>query len=68
MPMASTARTAESIGPAGFLTGGLADLLAALELLEPRQGGVWTEPDRTAGHGLAGFDGPVGNAVPLRAG
>jgi hypothetical protein len=57
--MASAARTAESIGPAGVLQSSLTLLLGAVEPLELRQGEAFLELNRAARHV------PTGTCVPL---
>ena len=50
MLMASAARAAETIGPAGFLQGSLALPLGAIQPLEFRQGEALLELDAVARH------------------
>lgn len=55
MIMSTAARTAEPIGPAGFLQCGPTLLLGAVEPLEPNEGEALLELDRTADLGQTGI-------------
>ena len=61
--MASAARTAESIRPAGFLQGSLTLVLGAVEPLELSQGEASLELDRAARHVPTGICAPLIGSV-----
>lgn len=64
--MASAARTAESIRPAGFLQGSLTLFLGAVEPLELSQGEASLELDRATRHVLTGICVPFyGSALAV---